>query len=253
MRALYVAASGMNAQQTRLDNVANNLANVNTTGFKKARTAFQDLLYQELTYGGRSAAPGQVQVGGGVQLASIQKDHSGGSLTDTGDGMNVSVRGAGFIALEGPDGSLLYTRDGRFEADGDGGLRHATTGLSPAGRLQIPRGTDAMSFTGDGTLQVTRNGDPNPIAVGNLEVFQFNNPAGLRAIGGNLFAETETSGQALRPTEGTHLEVGTLENSNVDAAEELITMIMAQRAYELNSKVIQAADETMQLTANLRR
>lgn len=252
MRTLYVAASGMTAQQTRLDNVANNLANINTTGFKRSRASFQDLFYQELSYGGQTAAGGDVQIGGGVQLADIQKDHARGTVTQTGDGLHVAIERAGFLALETPDGDRVYTRDGAFEVR-QGEIVHSTTGFRPAGDMRLPYDTAEVSFDESGTLWAMREDDDAPYAVGQLDVVNFASPHGLRAVGSNLFAETEASGEAVTPDEAPRLQVRALENSNVDAADELIAMIMAQRAYELNSKVVQAADETMQQTANLRR
>lgn len=255
MRALYVAASGMAAQQTRIDNVANNLANVNTTGFKKARASFQDLFYQELTYGGRSASAGRVEVGGGVALGRLEKDHIAGSVVQTGDRMHVAIGGAHannrFLRLETPDGQYVYTRDGAFALDGDA-VVHANTGYQLPGGVSVP--DDAVvSISKDGTIVAERPDDPRPITLGRLEVVEFSNARGLRSIGGNLFQETAASGQGQELRDSPDLVTGALEGSNVDAAEELISMIMAQRAYELNSKVVQAADETMQQTANLRR
>jgi len=252
MRSLYTAASGMNAQQTRLDTVANNLANVNTTGFKKGRAAFQDVFYQELTAGGQVAKGARAEVGSGVRLSGLQRVHSSGTMTHTGDAFHMAIVGEGFFELQTPDGELVYTRDGTFTQDNEGTLVNAS-GYKLAGDFQLVPG-DIMAVLEDGTVQVTRTDDPEPVTIGVMEVKQFTNSAGLKAMGGNLFVQTAESGEARVPPEGeTAIRQGYLEGSNVDAAEELVAMILAQRAYELNSKVIQAADETMQVAANLRR
>lgn len=252
MRSLYTAASGMNAQQTRLDTVANNLANVNTTGFKKGRADFQDVFYQELTAGGQVAQGARAEVGSGVRLSGLQRNHTAGTLTHTGDGFHMAIVGEGFFELETPDGELVYTRDGTFSQDNEGTLVNAS-GYKLAGDFQLTPG-DLMEVLEDGTVQVTRSDDPEPVTIGVIEVKQFTNASGLKAMGGNLFVETAESGEATLPPQGQNaIRQGYLEGSNVDAAEELVTMILAQRAYELNSKVIQAADETMQVAANLRR
>lgn len=254
MRALYVAASGMNAQQTRIDVIANNLANVSTTGFKRSRGSFQDAYYQELTYGGSGASPARVDLGGGVQIAGLDKDHREGVMTETGQPLDIAINGSGWLIVEDQDGRQLYTRDGHLRTDVDGMLVNAS-GMRLAGGATIPRDAQSVLIGRDGTIQVQLAGDTEYSTVGQLQVATFVNPGGLAPEGNNLFAESPQSGEPLIADLGIEVEVvqGYLEGSNVDVAEELITMIQAQRAYELNSKVVQAADETLQVAANLRR
>ena len=254
MKALHVAASGMNAQQTRIDNIANNLANVNTTGFKKSREAFEDMFYQELTHGGESASTARVEVGSGVKLAGIEKDHSAGALTQTDNPLHMAVVGDGYFVVKNALGEPLYTRDGTFTLNADGQLV-TQNGNEVAGDIMVPMDATALEVTQDGTVQVILEGDTDYTVLGQIEVATFVHAAGLRSVGGNTFEETTQSGQAEFAELGGEISVqqGFLESSNVDVAEELIEMIMAQRSYELNSKVVQAADETLQLAANLKR
>lgn len=253
MKALYVAASGMAAQQTRIDNVANNIANVNTTGFKKSREAFQDLFYEELTSGGAGASQARVEVGGGVRLAGITKDHGQGALNRTDQPLHLAINGDAFFTLETTEGEPVYTRDGTFRLDSDGLLVNQN-GLAVAGDITIPEDVQSLVVESDGTVQAVLAGDSQYTMLGQVELATFTNPAGLEALGGNLFAETPESGEAFVP-DAAEAEVlqGYLESSNVDVAEELIHMITAQRAYELNSKVVQAADEVMHTAVNLKR
>lgn len=251
MRALYSAASGMTAQQHRLDTIANNISNVSTTGFKKSRDAFQDLFYQQLSSGGVQA--NTLQLGNGVRLAGIERDHGQGTLVATNDPLHVALQGDGFFAVETLDGERMYTRDGQFTQDVDGMLV-TQSGLRVSGDIQIPTGSAAVRIDYDGTVHATTS-DGQDAVVGQLEVSRFVNPAGLLAKGGNLFQETPQSGTAEQVTAGTDVQVvqGFLEQSNVDVATELIDMIQAQRVFELNSKVVQAADESLQIAVNLRR
>jgi len=251
MRALYVAASGMNAQQTRIDTVANNLANTSTTAFKKSRGAFQDTFYQELATGSRGT---RADLGGGVQLAGLEKDHTVGAVRDTGDPLHVALEGPGMITVVGADGRDRYTRDGAFRLDADGQLVTAS-GLHVAGDILVPEDTEQLIIEPDGTVSAVLAGDEGQATVlGQLEVVTFANPTGLRAEGGNLFSASAESGPPVLDYDAeTTLRQGALEGSNVDVAEELIELVMAQRAYELNSKVVQAADEAMQVAAGIRR
>lgn len=255
MKALYVAASGMSAQQTRIDNIANNLANVNTTAYKRSREAFEDLLYQDLTHGGKAASTSRVELGSGVQLAGLLKDHQQGTLDQTGEPLHVAIEGPGFFALTPPEGDPVYTRDGSFTLDADGRLV-STTGYAVAGDIVIPTDALSVNITEDGTVSAILDGDTGETVLGQLEVVQFVHPSGLRSLGGNLYAETADSGFA-EPVDlgvgATKVRQGMLEGSNVDVAEELVQMILAQRAYEMNSKVVQAADEVLQTAANLKR
>lgn len=249
MKALQIAATGMNAQQTRIDAVANNLANVNTTSFKKSRASFQDVFYQELGGGARGA---RADLGGGTQLTGLVKNHGMGTVQQTGNDLHVALAGPGFLRLADPQGQAVYTRDGSLRLDADGTLRSAA-GLALAGDIMVPDDTQALQIAADGTVSVTLEGDTQPLSIGQLEVVQFANPAGLQALGGNLYAETTFSGEPMFDDGATTVQQGALESSNVDAAEELIELVAAQRAFELNSKVVQAADEAMQIAANLKR
>jgi len=250
MRALYVAASGMSAQQTRIDTVANNLANTSTTAFKKSRGAFQDTFYQELATGSRGT---RADLGGGVQLAGLEKDHTMGSMRETGNPLDVALEGPGMITVVGVDGRDYYTRDGAFRLDSEGQLVTAA-GLHVAGDIVIPEDTETLSIAQDGTVSAVIAGDTQPTVLGQLEIVTFTNPSGLQAEGGNLYSATVSSGDAVLDYDNqTLVNQAQLEGSNVDVAEELIELVMAQRSYELNSKVVQAADEAMQVATNLRR
>ena len=254
MRALYAAASGMAVQQTKLETVANNIANIGTTAFKADSAAFEDLFYQELTYGGRTAGAPAVSVGAGARLSSIQKDHSSGSMSHTGDPLHVAIQGYGYLSVDSPDGNSLYTRDGRLTLDADGTLITGG-GLAVSGGIMIPPDAQSLEITADGTVRAVLAGDVQPTVLGQIEVVDFTNRGGLRALGGNLYEQSAQSGEASIVESGPHngLVQGYLEDSNVDVASELIAMILTQRAYEMNSKVIQAADETLQVAVNLRR
>lgn len=253
MRALYTAATGMTAQQQRLDTIANNLANVSTTGFKKSRDAFQDLFYQSLT--GNSAQGGlRLELGGGVKLAGIERDQAQGTMTPTNNPLHVAIQGDAMFVVETLDGEPMYTRDGSFTKDPDGYLVTAS-GLRVAGDIQIPDDADQITVDYDGTVHAMTAVTGEDTVLGQIELARFVNPGGLMARGGNLFVPTLQSGEAfpIEPDGSVQLLQGYLEGSNVDVATELIDMIQAQRVYELNSKVVQAADETLSIAANLRR
>jgi flagellar basal-body rod protein FlgG len=257
MRALYTAASGMTAQQLRLDTIANNLANVSTTGFKRSRDAFQDLFYQQLGApgGGADGAGARVELGSGVAVAGIERDQAQGMLIDTGNALHVGIQGDAYFVVETWDGEQLYTRDGSFTKDPDGYLVTAA-GMRVAGDVQIPDDADQITIDYDGTVHGIVTATGQDMVLGQIEVARFVNGAGLMGRGGNLFVPTLQSGEPLPvdPGDGkVQLVQGYVEGSNVDVATELIEMIQAQRAYELNSKVIQAADEALQVAANLRR
>ena len=250
MRALYVAASGMNAQQTRIDNVANNLANTNTTAFKSSAAAFQDTFYQELSTGSRGV---RADLGGGVQLSGMDKNHAIGAMRQTNDPLHVFLDGPGMVAVEQADGQLAYTRDGAFRLDADGNLV-TSSGLQVGGDVQIPEDTEQVIIKADGTVTGLLAGDDREVTLGQLEIVSFANPSGLRSVGGNLYEATLESGDPVPDYDvQTKVVQGHLESSNVDVAEELIELVMAQRSYELNSKVVQAADDAMQTAASLRR
>lgn len=254
MRALFSAASGMSAQQTQLETIANNIANVGTTSFKASRASFEDLFYQQLTYGGRRAGAPGLALGSGTRLASLQKDHATGSLTSTGNPLHMAIQGSGYFVLETPEGEPLYTRDGRFTLDADGSLV-TSSGLRASGGIVVPPDAQSIQIQPDGTLTAVLGGDSQPTTLGQVEVVDFTNRGGLRAVGGNLYQVTPESGQPQPIQVGPTQQVvqGFLEDSNVDVAEELVQMILTQRAYEMNSKVVQAADETLGVAVNLRR
>ncbi len=259
MRALYAAATGLSAQQTRIDNIANNLANVSTTGFKKSREVFEDLVYQEMTVGDVSEQeqrPNQVQVGTGTRVVSIARDFSAGSIQYTGDELDLAIQSDGFFVLEADDGTQRYSRDGSFNTNSDGEIVNSSGMLVGPG-IQVPDGVSGMTIAEDGTVSVTYAEDATePVVIGTIELVDFVNPGGLQAIGGNMYLATPTSGEAvpMDPNDGeVSLQQGFLEASNVDVAEELVAMIVAQRAFELTSKVMEAADETMQTVTNLKR
>ncbi len=247
MRALYTAASGMTAQQTRLDTIANNIANVSTTGFKKSRDAFQDLFYQKMTSGG--------ELGAGTRIAGIERDQGQGALTATNNPLHIGIQGDAFFVVESVDGDALYTRDGAFSKDVDGYLVTAG-GLRVGGDIQIPDDAAQLLVDYDGTVHAQLVGaTTEDVVLGQIQVVRFVNAAGLEARGNNLFRPTIESGEPIDAEPGSDIQLvqGFLEASNVDVATELIDMIQAQRVYELNSKVVQAADETLGVAANLRR
>jgi flagellar basal-body rod protein FlgG len=255
MRALYTAASGMTAQQLRLDTIANNIANVGTTGFKKSRDAFQDLFYQQLaTGGGTNEFSPRVELGGGVKLAAIERDQGQGTLVNTSNPLHVAIQGDAWFVVETEYGDPLYTRDGSFTKDPDGYLV-TSTGMRVGGDIQIPEEADQITIDYDGTVHGIVSATGQDLSLGRIELARFVNPAALMARGGNLFVPTQQSGEPVdvEADSSVQLVQGYLEGSNVDVAGELIDMIQAQRVYELNSKVVQAADETLQVAANLRR
>lgn len=257
IRALHTAATGMDAQQQRIDVIANNLANVNTTGFKKSRADFQDLLYQNTKVPGTSAsqgvaAPIGMQVGTGVRTASTHRSFSTGDLAQTGNQFDVAIEGRGFFQISMPDGQQAYTRSGNFEIDQQGQL------VTPDGYLlepsiAIPPGATAVTIAADGTVSATIAGETAATEVGQLQLVDFVNPGGLESIGRNFYKATTASGDPqINPPGlqglGTTAQ-GFLEMSNVKVVEEMINLISSQRAYEINSKVIQASDEMLQTTA----
>lgn len=261
IRALYTAATGMEAQQLNIDVIANNLANVSTTGFKRSRADFQDLLYNTLREPG-SAATGTTQVSTGIQVglgakpAAIQRVQLQGDFSQTSNPLDVAVRGDGMFQITLPDGSLAYTRAGAFKLDSTGSFV-TSDGDSLTPQITIPQGTEAISIGNDGTVTVSLPGQATPTQVGQIQTVRFANAAGLRAEGRNLFTETETSGTPQLGTPGQdgfgELTQGFLEGSNVSVVEELVAMISGQRAYEINSKAVSAADEMLRAAASIIR
>lgn len=251
--ALFVAKTGLSAQDTSLKVISNNLANVSTVGFKKDRAVFEDLLYQIKRQPGAQSAqdsqlPSGLQLGSGVRVVGTHKQFSTGDLQITEEPLDVAINGRGFFQVEQPNGDLAYTRNGQFQINSDGQLVTAEGFLiEPA--ITIPDEVLSITIGLDGTVQATVAGDTNPQDIGQLELADFVNPQGLEAIGQNLFIETAASGApqlAIPGDAGTGLlQQGTLEGSNVNAVEELVNMITTQRAYELNSRVISTADEML--------
>ncbi len=261
MRALSVAATGMQSQQMNIDNISNNLANVNTTGFKRGRVDFQDLLYQTVRPAGTSASvstevPTGIYLGLGSRPAAIQKLFTQGSYTQTSQKLDLAIEGDGFFQITRPDGSYAYTRDGSFKLDSQGRIVNSNGELlNPAITIPSDVKTEDITIATDGTISVIQNGTSS--TIGNLTLARFANQGGLAPVGENLYVETQASGTAQTNTPGTSgygtLRQGYLESSNVSVVEELVNMIVAQRAYEVSSKAITAADEMMQTAAQLKR
>ncbi len=263
MRSLWTAASGMISQQFNIDTIANNLSNVNTTGFKKNRAEFEDLIYQTLLMAGTPATevtevPTGIQVGHGVKTAATQKLFSQGSLQSTENKMDLALEGEGFFKVQLYDGSVAYTRDGSFKVDSN---RQVVTAngylLEPP--LVLPENfiMNSLSISQDGRVTVKIIGEEDPIEVGQLEIYRFVNPAGLQSIGQNLYKTTPASGEEIPGTPGLNgmakTHQGFLEMSNVKVVEEMVSMIVAQRAYEVNSKAIQASDSMLATAISLKR
>ena len=254
LAALWVSKTGLAAQDTALRVISNNLANSSTVGFKKDRPVFQDLLYQIQRQPGAQASqetqlPSGLQLGTGVRTAGTQKVFTEGSLQITDNSLDVAINGRGFFQILQPDGTLGYTRDGEFHLDANGQVVTANGDpLQPA--LTIPETAQTVTIGRDGTVTVVLAGQATNTEVGNVQTVDFINPAGLQAIGSNLFRETASSGAPQEGTPGLNglgaMEQGMLENSNVSVVEELVTMITTQRAYEMNSKVISTADQMLQ-------
>ncbi len=260
LRSLNTAATGMEAQQLRLDTISHNLANASTAGFKKSRAEFEDLLSEQLRAPGGPApeggtAPAPLEVGLGVRPSATTRSLAQGDLINTQNPLDVAIEGAGFLQVERPDGQVAYTRAGNLRVDAEGRL------VTQRGELLSPRITVPADATGlvighDGKVSATIPGAEVPTELGTLELALFQNPGGLEALGGNLLGATAASGEPLLARPGEYgagaLTQGFLEGSNVKAVEEMIDMIATQRAYELNSKVIQTADQMLQRLTNLR-
>ena len=261
IRSMHSAASGMEAMQTQIDVIANNMANVNTTGFKKARAEFQDLLYQELrapsTQRGRGdqGRPVGVEVGLGTRLIATQKMYETGDMKQTQNQLDLAIEGDGFFRLRMNDNEFAYTRAGDFKVTAQGQVvSSAGHPLEPP--VFVPPETTSITIESNGTIKALQPGETQPIEVGQIELARFTNPAGLKALGGGLLHETDASGRAIVQNPGAQgvgtVAQGMLENSNVEVVEEMIPLIAAQRAYEINSRVIKAADEMLAEAAQLR-
>ena len=253
IRALYTAASGMNAQQTNIDNVAHNLANVNTTGFKKSRVEFEDLVYQEVRAAGSSAsstteAPVGLEIGLGTRAVATARNFSAGNLRATSNPLDLAIQGDGFFQVSLPDGTVGYSRAGTFHLDAQG-LMVTNEGYAIQPNITVPPNATSVSVSRDGIVSASIAGQSATQQLGTLEIAKFSNAAGLRPLGGNLFASTTASGEPETGSPGTDsrgtLVQGFVEDSNVSVVEEMVNMIIGQRAYEANSRVVKAADDMM--------
>lgn len=252
--ALHVARTGLDAQNTKMQVIANNLANVNTTGFKKDRADFQTLAYQQLVAAGAASdtenkfATG-LSLGTGVSLAGTSKITTQGTLSQTGNSLDLAIEGSGYFQLQRPDGTIAYTRDGTFTRTAEGNVVNSQ-GLPLIPQIQVPDGTTSITIGNDGMVSVTVSGQTEPTQLGQIEIANFANPEGLQSLSGNLYIETAASGTPQVGVAGLDgrgtISQGNLEGSNVNVVEELVDMIETQRAYEVNSKMIKSTDEMLQ-------
>jgi flagellar basal-body rod protein FlgG len=259
--ALRTAATGMIAQQTRTEVIANNLANVNTTGFKRSRAEFEDLLYQTVqgaTIAGSPDGTGTpaVQVGRGTRLAAVSRLHTQGTVEQTERPLDVAIEGEGFFQVQLANGTTAYTRDGSFQISSDGTMV-TSSGDTIASGIKVPPDASDISISKMGVVSVRRSGASEPEEVGRIELARFTNPAGLMTLGGNLYAETPASGEPVRgfpQDDGMgHLLQGSLEASNVEIVQEMVDMITSMRAYEINSKAIKNSEEMMDIASQMIR
>jgi flagellar basal-body rod protein FlgG len=261
IRSMWAAASGMQAQTMNIDVIANNLANVATTGYKRSRAEFQDLLYETMQPPGGSTsentqAPTGIQLGHGVRPVAVAKNFTEGELQMTKNELDLAIEGNGFFQVTMPNGTTAYTRAGAFKLDKDGRI------VTPDGflldpELTVPSDAISMSVGMDGAVSVLQAGNSTPRQLGTIQLARFTNPAGLQSMGKNLLVPTDASGTAITGTAGENnfgtIAQGFLETSNVSVVDEMVNMITAQRAYETNSKVVQASDDMLQTANNLKR
>ncbi len=261
LRSLFIAATGMEAQKLNVDVISNNLANVNTTGFKKSRADFQDLIYQTVRAPGATSAeslqiPSGIQVGLGVKPVAVTKIFNQGDFVSTGNSLDMVIEGNGFFQITMPDGTLGYTRAGTFKLDSTGKIVNSD-GYALEPGITIPTNATNITIGSDGKITVTQPGSTTPTEVGQIQLARFINPGGLSALGKNLFAPTAASGDAATGTPGTDgfgtINQGYTELSNVNVVEEMVNMIISQRAYEMNSKAVSASDEMLQVTNSLKK
>jgi flagellar basal-body rod protein FlgG len=262
IKALYTSATGMNAQQTVIDNTANNLANVNTNGFKRSEVNFQDLIYVTSQPPGSEAAQGLqiptgLQIGSGVRVAGNTKIFSTGNLVNTGNPLDIAINGDGFIQITLPNGDTNYTRDGALSLNSNGNLVN-TSGFLISPQVTIPQEAISVSIGSDGTISVVTAGSATTSTiVGQLTLVRFPNEAGLSSQGGNLYQQTPSSGSPIIATPGLNgtglLQQGFLETSNVDVVSEMVNLILAQRAYEFNTRAIKTADDMLSNTTAITR
>lgn len=259
IRSLWISKTGLDAQQTQMDVIANNLANVSTAGFKRSRAVFEDLLYQNLRQPGgqtsqQTSLPSGLQLGTGVRPVASERIHTQGNIQQTGNSKDVAINGEGFFQVLLPDGTTAYTRDGSFQTDNNGQFVTASGYvIQPA--ITVPANALSITVGRDGTVSVTTPGTTTPTQIGTLQLATFVNPAGLESKGENLYVETGSSGTASTNTPGTNgsgvLSQGYIETSNVNVVEELVNMIQTQRAYEINSKAITTSDQMLQRLSQL--
>ncbi len=259
INSLWISKTGMEAQQTQLDVISNNLANVSTNGFKKAHAVFEDLMYQNLRQVGsatseQSTLPTGLQVGLGVRTVATARSFAQGNLQQTSNNLDIAIQGNGFFQLTMPDGTIGYTRDGAFQIDNQGRMVNSN-GLPLAGGITVPANATAISIAADGAVSATIPGNTAPQSIGTLNLASFINPPGLEPKGQNIYAESAASGQPNVGTAGANglgsLMQGFVETSNVNVVQELVTMIQTQRAYEMNSKAIQTSDQMLQKLGQL--
>jgi len=259
MRSLWISKTGMEAQQTQLDTISNNLANVSTNGYKKAHAVFEDLMYQNLRQAGANSTeqttlPTGLQVGLGTRAVATSRSFSQGNLQASGNNLDVAVLGNGFFEVQMPDGTTGYTRDGSFQVSATGQLV-TNNGYPVQPGITIPSTAQSVTIGSDGTVSVTVPGQATAQSVGQIQIASFVNPAGLDPKGQNIFGETAASGTANSGAPGSNglgnLRQGFVETSNVNVVEELVAMIQTQRAYELNSKAIQTSDQMLQKLGQL--
>lgn len=261
IRSLRTAALGMSAQQLKVDTISNNLANVNTTGYKKSDIQFQDLMYQTIQSGNVDMSdgnekPGSIEVGHGNKPVSSFRSFTEGDLEETGNTLDVAINGDGFIQVLKPDGEIAFTRDGALRMDSSGNLV-TTSGLSVYPEVTIPDEAESISISEDGVISIKYPDETDSEEIGQFELATFINPAGLESIGGNLYDKTSASGEPIYNVPGDEdtgtIHQGYLEKSNVDVVKEMVGLIVAQRAYEINSKAIKTSDELLSMTNNLKR
>ncbi len=259
-RSLQTAALGMNTQQTRVDNIANNLANANTTGFKRSRAVFQDLLYQNVQADGEGegtgAEPAELQMGHGSTTVATMRNFSQGGFAETGNSLNMAINGDGFFQVRRPDGSLAFTRDGTFTLSSDGNIV-TQTGMQVEPNINVPPDAMEIDVDKEGVVSARLQGESEMIELGQLELARFSNKNGLRAVGGNLYEQTEASGEPFLGAPGRNgmgsVRQGFLEKGNVEVVKEMTSLIQAQRTYELNSKMVKTSDNMMQTANNVKR
>lgn len=259
INSLWIAKTGMSAQQTNLDVISHNLANVSTTGFKRNNAVFEDLIYQNQRQVGanndeQNQLPTGLHLGLGVRTVATSRNFMQGSLQESKNSLDVAINGNGFFQLTMPDGTIGYTRDGSFQVDSQGRLVNSS-GLPVANGITVPPNATSISISTEGAVSAIVPGNTQPQPLGNIAMSSFINPAGLEPVGQNLFKESAASGQPQQGTPGTNglgfIRQGFLEASNVNVVEELVTMIQAQRAYEMNSKAIQTSDQMLAKLAQL--